>query len=161
MFSFYRENFWYENEIDEINFDFYFEIFKKQHIKYTPQCLVDSLEIDNFEEHLSKVWEETKNLIKSGTSKIYDLMCDHKVIGFIIGSKDSNIFRIRHFNHTEIEKLNPDIFNDFCSYVCVNELIIRSRKGIPKYKELILSWGFNKKEENQDYEFYNFYLKNF
>lgn len=131
------------------------EIFKSQHLKFTPLDLLQNLCILNFDQYLTNIWSETIDMVKSGQLRYYDLLDTNKDLqGFIVGYKDSDTFNIRHFAAKDIENIPASIFLDFAKIVNVQSITMRTRKGITKYHEFITGWNFEYKENIQGYNIY-------
>jgi hypothetical protein len=98
-------------------------------------------------------------MINKNQLEHYDLLdTDGNLQGFIIGSKDSDTFNIRHFNATDIENIPQSVFTEFIKMVGTKCITMRTRRGIHKYHELIIGWNFKHKEYQQGYDIYILHL---
>jgi hypothetical protein len=128
----------------DISSNFYLDTFKKQHIKYTPQALLDTMKIVDFGSYLTNIWNESVELFSNNSDVlVYDYVdSTGSTIAYALGIVNDNTFHIRHFNFVDFNSIDKKIFSKFlksCNYTAVT---IRSRKGIDQYHNIIMSLGF-------------------
>lgn len=140
---------WYQGEI--LDLDLCFTLFKKQHKKYTLQNVLDELNITDFDKILTNVWNNSVVLIKNNQLEFYK---NSNNSTFIIGYRDLNCFKIKHLISKNIILLNKVFFETFCKYINTPIITIRSRKNIKEYHDIILSFGFEINNSDNEYNEY-------